>query len=535
MSHRDSKMLPSVNSISSAFGDLCMTPSLRSTSSMSLNSSAFASEGLTSSNSGQNNQQLNQRCHGSISSSFDPSSPNNSSLDQVHHPFLPSSTPTTISSSIASGVTSGTNGVNVFTSPSREDVTFVTRTYSFKWNLIGYPFASSNVKSNEFTPTDTSDIWYLQMEPPRLRVEKGNSVDTNIPGSMPFSSVYSTETSPSNYHHHHSSSSSSSPPTSTSVSIQSTGVRFNSTPTGGYEYFTDCRLSLILKDQRSNSSIEHRASDHSGRSTSSTNSNINSTSVGFEISIFSPLNPSASLHTWVAFAESFIPYSDYPSKIFSFRGKITDLVTVHRLTSMTINCQLFYKCDHAPVPRGLIRSSVSCLDIREIDEREFANSSRSFSSKNCEEKHSLTYDLIQFFTESRKVATDVTFIAVDGAIEAHKVLLIARSVVFRDAFENETDIRTTGQIKMYGVNLKVLRPFVNFLYTDSVRSEDLFDVSFELLLLADKYKVYKLKNLCEITISRAINDDNFNSVVNLCRTVKSSLLQRKLMEFKGNY
>lgn len=512
MNHRENKMLPTVNSISSAFGDLCMTPSIRSTSSMSLNSSTLAGE-MSSTTSSSQNQYNNCITVGGGSVGGGINYDKSNDLYNHQNQYSPSTVNSSLSNSIKIN-----SSLNL---PSREDVTFVTRTYSFKWNLIGYPFASSNVKSNEFTPTDTNDIWYLQMEPPRLRVEKGNSVDTNLPGSMPFSSVYSTETSPSNPYHHQ-----SSPGTSS--------VRFNSTPTGGYEYFTDCRLSLILKDQKSNSSNSTIDRNEGRSSTISTN---NSTSVGFEISLFSPLNPCSSLHTWVAFAESFIPYSEFPSKIFSFRGKITDLVTVHRLTSMTITCQLFYKCDSPQVPR-LMRSSISCLDIRDIDEREFANSSRAISSSSSskgDEKYSLTSDLVNFFNETRKFATDVTFIAVDGAIEAHKVLLIARSSVFRDAFENETDIRSSGQIKMYGVNLKVLRPFVNFLYTDLVRSEDLYEYSFELLVLADKYKIFKLKNICENSIGRNINDDNFTSVVNLCRTIKSSILQRKLMEFKGNY
>lgn len=391
----------------------------------------------------------------------------------------------------------------------KEETTLVHRTFTYKWHLVGYPFATTTLRSEDFSPPDCpGDAWYLQLEPPKLRVEKGSNVDLTTTGSVSYSTVYST--SAADMH-------SISPPPP---------VRFAAS---GFEYFTDCRLSVLMRKRGDRSH--------------------NPVTASFEVGLASDCNPNEPLQTWVAFAETFMPFSEFPSKVISLRGKISDLVHTHKLTRLTITCQLFYNNQK----EGNSNNSNHISNIKLNSGSEFlfngrnsergnyledlqdSLSSASSPAATFEEKNSLINDLRKLFSDpkGRKLAADVAVVGVDGAIEAHRVILIARSPVFREAIE--TEISRSGesgpQIKVYGVPLKVLRPFVNFLYTDHVSSEELAGISVELLLLADKYKIPKLRLLCEHAVARGLNEDNCADVMALSRTIKSNVIQRRLHEF----
>ena len=401
------------------------------------------------------------------------------------------STETTVSPTVPPSITS------VTTTKSEESTTFVTKTHVFKWNLVGYPFASSLVRSEDFV-TSEEDSWFLQLDPPKLRVDKGLSSDIN----NTVATMYST--SP--------------------IDMQSMVTA------SGFEYWTECKLSLVLKSKGCNNYSTNKTLTRRNINSIQVNgrSNQDFLSLGFEISLATASDPDKSLHSWVSFSEPFSPMTKFASRIFPFKGKLPDLVTVHKLTNIVINCQLFYKNNldnnkngvHFQMNNSLLNNEISLL----------------------QDKNSLLADMRCLFSDqfAKKLGTDVTLVGVDGCIEVHKLILVARSVVFRDVLEaeqmhqynNRDNNRGSDEIKIVGVCLRVLKMFVAFLYTDQVTPEsDFKEYHVELLLLADKYKIPKLRLLCENSVARSLNEDNCPEIASLTRTVKSTIIQRKLNDF----
>lgn len=337
-------------------------------------------------------------------------------------------------------------------------------------------------------------------------------------------------------------------------------VRFSD----GFEYYTDVKLSLILKrrgsdNTSSNSSRKGDSSNHpvtagfeitlasndvssgsgalsSASSTTTSSSCSSSISEGSRVVHFS----------WVAFNESFAPFSEYPSKTFSFKGKITELVNTHRLTSLTITCQLFYNPNilnshtthHHNSHHQTASSSSKSNGIMTrkgifADDHFYFGCCDSNLQQQQEEKYSLIHDLKTFFSDKkqRKLTSDMVITGTDGAVSVHRVILISRSSVFREMFEKDSDLAASGQINIFGVSVKILKPLVEFLYTDTISPDDLKGIDYELFLLSDKYKIPKLKSLTEVSIAKGITELNCGEVMALCRNIKSSVIQRKLHEF----
>lgn len=96
------------------------------------------------------------------------------------------------------------------------------------------------------------------------------------------------------------------------------------------------------------------------------------------------------------------------------------------------------------------------------------------------------------------VGSDVTLQLKDGERTVHKLVLMARSPVFRRMFETDMAERRDGKIYMADVSTSVADHFVKFLYTDLFPDEPAKQVQECLLLLhvANKYQVEGLQDRC---------------------------------------
>ncbi|GAB2289897.1 hypothetical protein Dimus_024198 [Dionaea muscipula] len=137
-------------------------------------------------------------------------------------------------------------------------------------------------------------------------------------------------------------------------------------------------------------------------------------------------------------------------------------------------------------------------------------------------------DTIQYHPQSSPVSTDVKLVASDdlpdAPILANKFVLASRSPVFKAMLKTAMEESISGTIKISDVTHDSLNAFVNYLYTADVFLDE--KIASDLLVLADKYQVKHLNELCQRYLVSILNWDN--SVSNYCFAYKYSA--EKLLE-----
>ncbi|XP_043479833.1 speckle-type POZ protein-like [Leptopilina heterotoma] len=88
---------------------------------------------------------------------------------------------------------------------------------------------------------------------------------------------------------------------------------------------------------------------------------------------------------------------------------------------------------------------------------------------------------------------DVTFNVEDQKFTAHKIILASRSPVFAAMFKNKMTEGLTSVVEIDDTKPAIFQQMLNFIYTDRV--ENLEESAFELLYVAEKYQLEKLKIL----------------------------------------
>ncbi|KAE8714330.1 BTB/POZ domain-containing protein [Hibiscus syriacus] len=115
-------------------------------------------------------------------------------------------------------------------------------------------------------------------------------------------------------------------------------------------------------------------------------------------------------------------------------------------------------------------------------------------------------------TSPGPVFPDVVLVASDDVspglppVPAHKAVLVNRSPVFKAMLENEMEESRSGTIKISDVSYDALRAFVNYLYTAEAWLDE--QMACDLLVLAEKYQVKRLKGFCEKFLVSKLNWDN---------------------------
>ena len=116
----------------------------------------------------------------------------------------------------------------------------------------------------------------------------------------------------------------------------------------------------------------------------------------------------------------------------------------------------------------------------------------------------LSSDLGNIFLDPQ--SSDIVLICQEEEIRAHKLILSARSPVFRAMLQTDMSERANGEIKINDADKDVLKEMVGYLYTAKV--EEKFTKYKELLILANKYEVEELIKLCGTKVAESLNDDN---------------------------
>lgn len=127
--------------------------------------------------------------------------------------------------------------------------------------------------------------------------------------------------------------------------------------------------------------------------------------------------------------------------------------------------------------------------------------------------------------------SDITFQCPDGtAFHAHKNVLAATSSYFRAAFSGpwrEQD--TTGHWKTSN-SPEIMKAVLTFVYTGAVASELDVDPS-GMLAVASEYDLQALREVCEASCKRKLNDGNVKELLQIAHLFGSSALKKSCFDF----
>ncbi|XP_071033405.1 TD and POZ domain-containing protein 3-like [Parasteatoda tepidariorum] len=129
---------------------------------------------------------------------------------------------------------------------------------------------------------------------------------------------------------------------------------------------------------------------------------------------------------------------------------------------------------------------------------------------------------------------DVKLRTNNHVISAHRSLLRARSPVFYAMFDQEMIETKTGIIDMPDVDLEILNKFLEFLYTGTIEEFD-YDNALKLLIVADKYQVSSLCDLCSIFLVSELTVENVCEVMCVADMTNNESLKTSAMEYLTNH
>ncbi|XP_057339511.1 speckle-type POZ protein-like [Microplitis mediator] len=121
-----------------------------------------------------------------------------------------------------------------------------------------------------------------------------------------------------------------------------------------------------------------------------------------------------------------------------------------------------------------------------------------------ESKASMAHDYEDLYKS--KLGSDIELIVQKKKFQAHKLVLMVRSPVFRAMLT--TDMRENNEktVTIKDIDSEVLKSMLEFIYTDKV--SDLDDVAEQLLEAADKYQIHTLKEICTKSLCKSVTIDN---------------------------
>uniref|UniRef100_A0A914WDN3 Speckle-type POZ protein n=1 Tax=Plectus sambesii TaxID=2011161 RepID=A0A914WDN3_9BILA len=103
--------------------------------------------------------------------------------------------------------------------------------------------------------------------------------------------------------------------------------------------------------------------------------------------------------------------------------------------------------------------------------------------------------------------SDCVLICSDGVeIPACKFLLAAQSAVFRVMFKGDTEEGKTGRVNASDCGSETMRELLRF--TCGGRVQNLNEIAAELLVVADKYDIDDLKQLCAESLANSLTEEN---------------------------
>jgi len=125
---------------------------------------------------------------------------------------------------------------------------------------------------------------------------------------------------------------------------------------------------------------------------------------------------------------------------------------------------------------------------------------------------------------------DVTLTCGEKVFYCHKGILSARSPVFKAMFQSNMKENELGTVEIEDIQQEAFSEFLQYIYTGSISLS--FDkYGKELLAVADKYQVDKLKRACEKELISKLDAENCSEMIVIAECNKAKKLKKAAFEF----
>lgn len=112
----------------------------------------------------------------------------------------------------------------------------------------------------------------------------------------------------------------------------------------------------------------------------------------------------------------------------------------------------------------------------------------------------------------------------------HKLVLCARSAVFKTMFENEMLEKETNVVNIEDIESEILGMFVSYLYSDKLDSKD-FNAVVKLYEVADKYDVKLLLKDCSDVMTSRLSIENVSELLDVADKHNHEDLKEELVSY----
>ncbi|KAI1705073.1 BTB/POZ domain-containing protein [Ditylenchus destructor] len=117
-------------------------------------------------------------------------------------------------------------------------------------------------------------------------------------------------------------------------------------------------------------------------------------------------------------------------------------------------------------------------------------------------------------------------ILVQKVIFAHKCILSQWSEVFRNMFSLPTEEARSGVVNITDFSTDAISAMLEYMYTGVVKNEVMDKIALEILVLANKYAVIPLKEMCEVFLASKLTATNVLEFVTLADRYSAAKLKK---------
>ncbi|KAL6659269.1 hypothetical protein ACP70R_003309 [Stipagrostis hirtigluma subsp. patula] len=141
---------------------------------------------------------------------------------------------------------------------------------------------------------------------------------------------------------------------------------------------------------------------------------------------------------------------------------------------------------------------------------------------------------------SEEEGANVTFSVGGESIRAHKIVLAARSPVFKAQLYGPMKEKRARRVTVEDMQPDVFRALLHFIYTDSrpdwedLTDDEYYEINKHLLVAADRYAIERLKLLCASTLVEFLNVENVASTLALADQHSCDRLKDVCIEFMAS-
>jgi len=127
--------------------------------------------------------------------------------------------------------------------------------------------------------------------------------------------------------------------------------------------------------------------------------------------------------------------------------------------------------------------------------------------------------------------TDVEFQVENSKVTAHKMILSARSSVFRTMFASGMKEATCGVVKVKDIPCHIFKEMINYIYSSKCDQEMLSTNVQDFLHVAEKYDLPGLKRQCEKVLLLGLDITNLDEILELAETFNLDALRQFIIKY----